>query len=91
MKLAKQIIKVIWPIIYSQLDKLTNETESKWDDIALDSMSFAIMKWIELEEDEEDQRNLLTKKTKIMAYRKRGRSKRRSKGRVRLVRGGTRL
>ena len=54
MKLAKQIIKVIWPIIYSQLDKLTNETESKWDDIALDSMSFAIMKWIELEEDEED-------------------------------------
>ena len=54
MKLAKTIIRAIWPILYNQLEKWTEKTESKWDDIALDSMSFAIMAWLDSDEDEED-------------------------------------
>ena len=54
MKLAKQIIKVLWPILYGVLLKQVEKTETEWDDRTLDAISFFIINWVETEEEEED-------------------------------------
>lgn len=54
MKVVKQIVKVVWPIVYKQLSKLAEKTETEWDDITLDAISYAVMAWIESEDQEDE-------------------------------------
>ena len=52
-KVVKAIVKAVWPIVYKQLEKVTDKTTSQWDDIALESISYAILAWIESDDEEE--------------------------------------
>lgn len=52
MKLAKDIVKVLWPILYGVLSKAAQKTETEWDDRTLDAISYFIMNWVDSQEDE---------------------------------------
>lgn len=55
MKLLKQIVKVIWPIVNERLEKLAESTDTRFDDIALIAVNQAIISWLEFEDDEDDE------------------------------------
>jgi len=52
MKIAKQIIRVVWPVIYSKLSELAQKTETPFDDIGLASVNTFFLEWLNSEKDE---------------------------------------
>lgn len=55
MKIVKQIVAVVWPIVYTQLEQLAKKSETPWDDIAVQTANTVLRAWIdnEFEEDNE--------------------------------------
>lgn len=52
MNIVKAIIKQIWPIIFTVLEKAAAKTDTPFDDIALAGVNAALYEW--LEDTEED-------------------------------------
>jgi len=52
MKLAKNIIKVVWPIIYSKLAEMAQKTTTPFDDYAVAGINTAIQEWLQDDSDE---------------------------------------
>lgn len=52
MKTAKQVIKVVWPIIYSKLSQLAEKSDTKIDDHIVQAVNTFVLEWLEDDSDE---------------------------------------
>jgi hypothetical protein len=55
MKLAKTILKAVWPIVYNQLMYLAKLTTTPWDDFAVESANKTLTLWLEGDYDAEEE------------------------------------
>jgi hypothetical protein len=54
MKILKQILGVIWPIVYEQLVKLAEKTETPWDNVAVQTANSVLRAWLDNEFEEDN-------------------------------------
>lgn len=54
MKILKNIVRAIWPIVLNQLEKLADRTATPWDDMAVDTVNFVIRTWLDMTDDDDD-------------------------------------
>lgn len=47
MNLVKQMVRVVWPIIYSVLVKAADRTDTQLDDIAVEAANTAVLEWLD--------------------------------------------
>ena len=52
MRIAKKIISVVWPIIYSKLVEAAQSTKTEIDDHIVQAVNTFIIEWLDSEKDE---------------------------------------
>lgn len=52
MKVVKSVVRAVWPIIFSVLNKYAQKTETLLDDIGLSAANAAVQEWLDDTEDD---------------------------------------